>query len=385
MTKATAIINATGSETRGLKLPLVSVCVVCYNHAPFLLACLQSILHQTYPHLQLIVVDNVSTDTSRNVIKAFGVELPSLRADIAFEPVYSDVNGHEIGAVVQGFARMSGSYVMFVDGDDLLLPGCVETHIKAHLVSRIAVGVTSVDMYQSNGDDIVVATGTLLSRFVMSKRGQTRDFCRLENLDAFDFPSGAEAVLLSASDLHYLPPKHANEWVWSPSTGLCFRREAVALMLDPTPTLRAGADNFLVRGISALTGGIVIDRPLAVYRMHGANLLSRHPALANIHPFDTAQRDQLDSDVMAAIVACYRARIADLAAMLEDPHLFVAALDHFGRIAPSLKGGTRHTSFTLGFLRENRKAIIASFGLARYRGWVARRMRPSDLVPMLFG
>ena len=39
-----------------LKLPLVSVCVVCYNHAPFLRACLDSVLRQTYPHLQLIIV-----------------------------------------------------------------------------------------------------------------------------------------------------------------------------------------------------------------------------------------------------------------------------------------------------------------------------------------
>ena len=366
-----------------LKLPLVSVCVVCYNHAPFLRTCLDSVLRQTYPHLQLIVVDNVSTDTSRDVIDKFAAELPSLRADITFEKIFSEVNGHETGAVVQGFARATGSYVMFIDGDDLLLPANVETHIKAHLVSRIPVGLTSVDMYQSDGNDIVVGSGTLLSRFVASGRGRRADLCRLSNLEAFGF--SPDSAPLSADDLHYLPPSRANEWVWSPSTGLCFRREAVALMLDPTPTLRAGADNFLVRGITALTGGIVIDRALAVYRMHGANLLSRHPALANFYPFDPAQRDDLDRDVMPAIVACYRARLADLASRLEDPDIFVAALDHFGSIAPGLAAGNRHSSFTLGFLRENRAAIVASFGAARYRKWVARRLRPGDLVPLLSG
>ena len=364
-----------------LKLPLVSVCVVCYNHAPFVRACLDSVLRQTYPHLQLIVVDNVSTDTSRDVIDAFASELPSLRADVAFDKIFSHVNGHETGAVVQGFAAARGSYVMFIDGDDLLLPTNVETHIKAHLVSRIPVGLTSVDMYQSDGDDIVVGTGALLSGFVASGRGRRADLCRMSNLEAFGF--GLGSAPLSPDDLHYLPPSRANEWVWSPSTGLCFRREAVALMLEPTPTLRAGADNFLVRGITALTGGIVIDRALAVYRMHGANLLSRHPALANFYPFDPAQRDRLDSDVMPAIVACYRARLADLASRLEDPDVFVAALDHFGSIAPSLAVGTRSSSFTLGFLRANREAIIASFGLKRYRKWVTRRLRPSDIVSML--
>ncbi len=372
----------TDVETR-LKLPLVSVCVVCYNHASFLRACLDSVLRQTYPRLQLIVVDNVSTDNSRDVIDSFADELPALRADVAFDKIFSDVNGHETGAVVQGFARATGSYVMFIDGDDLLLPTNVETHIKAHLVSRIPVGLTSVDMYQSDGDDIVVGTGTLLARFVASGRGRSGSLCRMSNLEAFGF--GRDSAPLSPDDLHYLPPSRANEWVWSPSTGLCFRREAVALMLDPTPTLRAGADNFLVRGITALTGGIVIDRALAVYRMHGANLLSRHPALANFYPFDPVQRDDLDLDVMPAIVACYRARLADLASRLEDPDIFVRALDHFGSIAPGLNAGSRHSSFALGFLRDNRAAIIASFGATRYRKWVARRLRPRDVVSLLTG
>lgn len=365
-----------------LTLPLVSVCVVCYNHAPFLRACLDSVLRQTYPRLQLLVVDNVSTDSSRDVIDAFAAELPSLRADVAFEKIFSQVNGHETGAVVQGFARATGHYVMFIDGDDLLLPTNVETHVKAHLVSRIPVGVTSVDMYQSDGDDIVVGSGTLLSRFVASGTGRRADLCRMSNLAAFDF--GRDPAPLAPEDLHYLPPSRANEWVWSPSTGLCFRREAVSLMLDPTPTLRAGADNFLVRGITALTGGIVIDRALAVYRMHGANLLTRHPALANFYPFDPGQRDSLDKDVMPAIVACYRARLADLANRLEDPDIFVTALDHFGSIAPGL-AGSEHSSFTLRFLRENRAAVIASFGAARYRKWMTRRLRPADVVRVIAG
>ena len=93
--------------TPGLKLPLVSVVVTCYNHSDFLRACLDSVAGQTYPHLQVIVVDNVSTDNSRDVMAAFGADLP--RADLAYETVYSAVNGHETGAMVQGFARTKGS------------------------------------------------------------------------------------------------------------------------------------------------------------------------------------------------------------------------------------------------------------------------------------
>lgn len=381
MTKATETGDARSIDrgTPGLKLPLVSVVVTCYNHSDFLRACLDSVAGQTYPHLQVIVVDNVSTDNSRDVMAAFGADLP--RADLAYETVYSAVNGHETGAMVQGFARTKGSYVCFIDGDDLLLPGCIETHIKAHLVSRIAVGLTSVDMYQSSGDDIVVGTGKLVSQFVMSRRGQRQDFCRMANLDVFDFPEGSAE--LSPGDLHYVPPAMANEWVWSPSTGLCFRREAAELMLDPPPKLRAGADNYMVRGITCLTGGISIDRPLAVYRLHGSNMFTRHPALASIHEFDPTQRGSLDLDVAHALLDRFKERIPYLAQRLDDPELFPKAIDHLAGFAPGLDDETRFSRPSLGFLVDNREAIVRGFGAARYRKWVVRRLRPSDVVKLI--
>jgi glycosyltransferase involved in cell wall biosynthesis len=377
---ATVLDTASTSRPGALTLPLVSVVVVCYNHAAFLKACLDSVVAQTYPRLQLLVVDNASEDDSREVITSFA-EMPAFgRRDLPVDIVFSSENGHEMGAILQGFARTQGSYVCFVDGDDLLLPACIETHIKAHLVSRVAVGVSSVDMYQSSGDHVVTGTGPLFSSFVVSQRGQVRDFCRMSNLDAFDFSETA-CEDLTADALHYVPPAMANEWVWSPSSGLCFRREAVALMLDPPPKVRAGADNYLVRGICALTGGITIDAPLAVYRLHGQNLFSKHPALANLYAFDEEQRGDLDRDVMEALIACFRANIGHLAQRLESPDLFIAAIDHFASIAPGL--GRSDSSRPLTFLLENRTALIEAFGLSRYRKWVARRLRPRDLSLML--
>ena len=60
-----------------LELPLVSVVVTCYNHQAFIESCLDSVLAQTYPRIELIVVDNLSTDGSRELIEAFGAALAS--------------------------------------------------------------------------------------------------------------------------------------------------------------------------------------------------------------------------------------------------------------------------------------------------------------------
>jgi glycosyltransferase involved in cell wall biosynthesis len=54
-----------------MKQPLVSVIVPTKNSAEFLRACLHSIIHQTYPRIELIVVDNNSTDATKDIAANF--------------------------------------------------------------------------------------------------------------------------------------------------------------------------------------------------------------------------------------------------------------------------------------------------------------------------
>ena len=263
------------------KLPLVSVVVVSYNHGDYLDCCLASVFDQTYPNIQCIVVDNASTDHSADIINQCHERAS---ADKTLETIMSPINAHLTKAMIAGFAKAKGAYVVFVDGDDYFLPTCIEAHIQAFLVTRVPVGATSVDMFKA-GMPIWWSGPERPSRTSSCPAlGQKTSFCRMSNLDAFRHSGLSESPVIEERDLHLVDRSMTREWVWSPTSGLCFRREAVELMFGHEPNILGGTDNYLVRGISSLTGSITIDRPLAVYRLHSSNMFTKHPALSNWCP-----------------------------------------------------------------------------------------------------
>jgi glycosyltransferase involved in cell wall biosynthesis len=92
--------------------PLVSIVVNNYNYARYLRAAIDSALAQWYPRTEVIVVDDGSTDESREVIAAYGDRV---------EVVLKD-NGGQASAFNAGYARVRGDCVIFLDADDVLLP-----------------------------------------------------------------------------------------------------------------------------------------------------------------------------------------------------------------------------------------------------------------------
>ncbi|MPZ18554.1 MAG: glycosyltransferase [Luteitalea sp.] len=102
--------------------PRVSVVVLNHNYGCYLKQCLDSVLAQDYEPLEVIVVDDGSTDDSRAVIESYDGRVIS-----AFKP-----NGGVASTMNRGFALSHGSVVIFVDADDFLLPGAVADHVRAH-------------------------------------------------------------------------------------------------------------------------------------------------------------------------------------------------------------------------------------------------------------
>src|ERR1035437_2348413 len=93
-----------------------TVIVDNYNYAKFLGDAVNSALAQTYPNVEVIVVDDGSTDNSRDVITGYGDRVISVFKE----------NGGQASAINAGFEISRGDIVLFLDSDDLLFPTAVE-------------------------------------------------------------------------------------------------------------------------------------------------------------------------------------------------------------------------------------------------------------------
>jgi glycosyltransferase involved in cell wall biosynthesis len=105
-------------------LPWVSVVCTCYNQAGYVREALRSVVEQTYANIELIVIDNASTDGSAAQIKAFCAEYPATKF------IQNPVNQGLCGAFNQGLALAIGEYVIDLAADDVLLPSRVARQVE---------------------------------------------------------------------------------------------------------------------------------------------------------------------------------------------------------------------------------------------------------------
>ena len=120
--------------------PLVSIIVPVYNVEEYLERCVQSIRNQTYSNLEILLIDDGSTDKSGQICD----ELRNMDERIV---VFHKANGGSSSARNKGLDMMRGQYVGFVDSDDWVEPQMVEIllgSMKKHN-SQIAVGELSRD------------------------------------------------------------------------------------------------------------------------------------------------------------------------------------------------------------------------------------------------
>jgi glycosyltransferase involved in cell wall biosynthesis len=95
---------------------LVSILINNYNYAPFVAAAIGSALAQTWRPLEVVVVDDGSTDDSWSVITTFGRRIRAIRQR----------NAGQGAAYNTGFAASHGEWVLFLDSDDMLDPDAVQ-------------------------------------------------------------------------------------------------------------------------------------------------------------------------------------------------------------------------------------------------------------------
>jgi glycosyltransferase involved in cell wall biosynthesis len=104
---------------------LISVVISSYQSADTLSRAVCSVLNQSYPTLEVIVVDNGSTDNTHKVI----VEL--VKRDIRVRPVRLEQNQRPAGGRNAGVENSNGDYIAFLDADDEWLPDKLESQVWA--------------------------------------------------------------------------------------------------------------------------------------------------------------------------------------------------------------------------------------------------------------
>jgi len=98
--------------------PLVSVIIPVYNAENYVYACLESVITQTYKPIEIIVIDDGSSDESTNIVKKFDVQL------------VEQPNSGACAARNLGIQKASGNFLQFLDADDLLSPEKIQIQVN---------------------------------------------------------------------------------------------------------------------------------------------------------------------------------------------------------------------------------------------------------------
>ena len=208
--------------------PSISIVINNYNYGRFLGEAIRSALEQSIAALEVIVVDDGSTDNSHDVIESFGSRI---------HPIYQ-LNGGQAAAFNSGIRAAKGDWVWLLDADDVLKPNALEigTGLICPGVSRIAMGLQNID-----------ASGKPLG-------------CQIPNLGRAFTGQLHEAILQQGS------------LIGIPTSGNLFRRDALEAILPvPENDFRICADAYLYV-MSALHGTLRTDSAIvADYRIHGDN------------------------------------------------------------------------------------------------------------------
>ncbi len=120
--------------------PSISVIVTVYNFEGFLDRCLESIVSQSFRDLEVVVVDNQSTDGSAKIIRKFAAGDPRVR------PFRTERHGKACESRQFGLRQAQGEYLTYVDADDYLKPGMYEHMYRVAKENDADIVASNFDM-----------------------------------------------------------------------------------------------------------------------------------------------------------------------------------------------------------------------------------------------
>lgn len=119
--------------------PLVTVICICYNHARFVTEALESVVKQTHQQVELIVIDDASTDNSVEVINQWMEKHPGTIL------LTNETNLGYCKTFNKAYTQFKGSFLIDLAADDVLLPSRIEKGINSLEEAGADYGVTFSD------------------------------------------------------------------------------------------------------------------------------------------------------------------------------------------------------------------------------------------------
>lgn len=131
----------------GREQPLVTVIAISYNHASYIEEALESVFNQTYPNIELIIIDDASSDTSAEVIES------AIRGRFV-QFFKNDTNCGNCKSFNRAFALSKGKFIIDFALDDLMYPTRIEKQVSLFQQSNETVGVvfTNVNLIDTGGN-----------------------------------------------------------------------------------------------------------------------------------------------------------------------------------------------------------------------------------------
>ncbi len=248
------------------KTPKVSVIITCYNLGAYVKECIESVLNQKYKNFELIIVNDCSTDDTKNVIEKY-----SSHAKI----INLNENKGQFGAFLEGLKISEGEFVCMIDADDVLLPDFLSVHIQVHMQTSVAF--TSCAQFEITDDSTIVCLDSLASPEFknVSYEDKIKTLDDIFNLDRL-----GENFSVKTMDIKKYP---FGSWNWNPTSSAMMRKAAADyLLLYKTPSdWKKGADKIAFSFLHLIGGSALISAPLMAYRRHKTNLSSANPVIGN--------------------------------------------------------------------------------------------------------
>jgi len=214
--------------------PLVSILVDNYNYEQYIDACIQSCLNQSYQNIEIVIVDDGSQDSSKQVINQYKDQVI---------PIFKQ-NGGQSSAFNSAFQACKGDIILLLDSDDTF----AETKVEE--IVGVFVKHEDIQWCFHPLDYIDIKSQTRVSTYPPPPENNQHD--------VIDF----RTQIINK----------ANIPTWGPATsGLCFRRSILSQILPMPEELRIACDYYIRYASVSLAKGFFLNKSLASLSLHGGN------------------------------------------------------------------------------------------------------------------